>query len=154
MALCAVAGPAGSAARWRNPLVRAITVANRAALRAAGMGTPGEVRALEDITCERILSNLPGAPPSEAPERPALASPITHVAIGCPATLIFHGSHDSLSPVASARALHARLAEAGVPAVYNELPRTEHAYSYILPEWSPAVRATLCDTERFLALLA
>ena len=105
------------------------------------------------LSREQLMVNLLGGPFQEIPEMYAVASPITHVKPGCPPTLIFQGEHDSLVPVDAARALHHKLVEAGVPVVYVELPRTEHAFDLILPRISPPAQSSFYDLDRFLALM-
>ncbi len=48
-------------------------------------------------------------------------------------TLLFQGGHDSIVLVGSARSLHHALVIAGVPVVYVEFPRTEHAFNILYP---------------------
>lgn len=99
----------------------------------------------------RMMRNLVGGLPDEVPEMYNLASPVHHVGPACPPTLLFHGEHDSFVPVASARHLHQALRAAGVPAVYVEFPRTEHAFDLMLPPLqAPAAQLALHDLERFL----
>ena len=98
--------------------------------------------------------NVLGGVPEEVPETCALLSPLDYVAANCPPTLLFQGTHDSDVPVQTTRALHRRLAAAGVPSVYVEFPFTEHAFDLLLPRLAPAGQAALYDVERFLGWLA
>jgi acetyl esterase/lipase len=67
----------------------------------------------------------------------------------------FVGEHDVyVSEIGSAPALHRKLQEAGVPSVYVEFPRTDHAFDIFLPKVSPAAQAAMYDVDRFLALMA
>jgi acetyl esterase/lipase len=98
--------------------------------------------------------NVLGGRPDEVPEAYALLSPLNYVGPHCPPTLLFQGTHDSDVPVQTTRALHRRLAEAGVPTVYVEFPFTEHAFDLPLPRLAPAGQAALYDVDRFLGWLA
>lgn len=55
------------------------------------------------------------------------ASPITYVDADDPPTLILHGTIDDVVPVEQADLLAARLAEVGVPYLYDRLPGWPHA---------------------------
>jgi acetyl esterase/lipase len=100
----------------------------------------------------RMMRDLVGGQPDDVPEMYDLASPIHQVSAASPPTLLFHGEHDSVVPVASARRLSHALAAAGVPVVYVEFPRTEHAFDVLYPPLlGPAAQAALHDLERFLA---
>ena len=57
------------------------------------------------------LDWLVGGTPSELPERYAELSPLHRVHPGCPPTLLVHGEHDQMAPVAAMR----RLEQVGVP---------------------------------------
>lgn len=149
--LCAHVRPLEGDARGATDAL--VEAAVRLGIRLVGPDSAATALPPGPVTCRQVLTHLLGAPPEQVPVEMALASPITHVAPGCPPTLLFHGAHDSLVPVSAARALRDALTDAGVPAVYLELPEVEHGYTYVLPDWSPAVRATLRDTGRFLALL-
>jgi acetyl esterase/lipase len=111
-------------------------------------------RVMAALDREQQSINLIGGTPDQAPEACALASPIAHVRPGCPPTLLFHGEHDGLVPVASTRELAGVLADAGVPVVSVEVPQTDHAFDLILPRIAPAAQAALYDLDRFLALMA
>jgi acetyl esterase/lipase len=99
------------------------------------------------------LDILVGGHPFEVPERYELASPVTHVHAGCPPTLLIQGEHDLITPVAATRNLHAKLVEAGVPAINVVFPCTDHAYDLLLPQVSPSYQSALYDVDRFLAVL-
>lgn len=84
-----------------------------------------------------------------------LLSPIRHAGAASPPTLLFHGEHDFIVPVASSRRLCRVLIEAGVQAVYVEYPRAEHAFDILYPPlMNPAGQAALHDLERWLACVA
>ena len=96
-----------------------------------------------------------GGQPDEWPELYRQISPIVHVGPDTPPTLRFVGEHDVyVSATGAVPALHRRLQEAGVPSVYVEVPRTDHAFDIFLPTVSPAAQAAMYDVDRFLALLA
>jgi acetyl esterase/lipase len=105
----------------------------------------------------RRLSQLPqhmfGGYPQDVPDAYRLASPSSHVGPHCPPTLLIHGSHDVLVPVAATRALAQSLRNAGVLIDYLELPATEHAFDLLVPRFSPPAQAALYEVERFLALM-
>ena len=98
---------------------------------------------------------LVGGRPDEWQELYREISPIVHLGPNTPPTLQFVGEHDVyVSRSGSELALHRRLREAGVPSVYVEFPRTDHAFDMFLPELSPAAQAAMYDVDRFLALMA
>jgi acetyl esterase/lipase len=109
---------------------------------------------LSMLSVRRIFTNLLGGVPAAVPEIYDLASPVSHVGSSCPPTLVMHGSHDTLVPVDNARQLYRKLRDAGVPAVYVELPETEHGFDLVRAEYSPPARIALYHMERFLALIA
>jgi len=103
----------------------------------------------------QMMRDLVGGQPNEVPGMYDLASPIHHVRAGSPPSLLFHGEHDSLVPVTSARRLQQTLAAAGAPAVYVEYPRTEHGFDLLYPPLlGPAGQSALYDLERFLVCVA
>lgn len=102
---------------------------------------------------ETAMSRLVGGSPDEVPDIYQLVSPMNYIGSGCPATLLFQGAHDYLLPVIATRKLHARLRAAGIPAVYVELPQTEHTFDQFMPRFSPPAQVALYDLERFLALI-
>ena len=99
----------------------------------------------------RMMLDLVGGQPDEAPEMYDLASPICHISVASPPTLLFQGEHDWIVPVASARRLYHALAAAGAPVVYVEFPQTVHGFDLLFPRLAPAGQAALYDLERFLA---
>jgi acetyl esterase/lipase len=82
-----------------------------------------------------------------------LASPISHVQLGCPPTLLIQGDKDFLTSVEATRALHKKLIEKGVPAINVVFPWTDHGFDMLLTEFSPPIQSALYDVDRFLALL-
>jgi len=82
-----------------------------------------------------------------------LASPATHVHLGCPPTLLIHGKQDFTIPVDPTCALHTKLVESGVPAITVVFPLTDHGFDLLLPQLNPAAQSALYDVDRFLALL-
>ena len=114
-------------------------------------------RLLETWSNSRVSSeaDLLGGQPHEWPDLCRQVSPITHVGPHTPPTLQFLGAHDVyVSAGGTMPELHRKLREAGVPSVYVEFPRTEHAFDMFLPEYSPSAHAALYDLDRFLALMA
>lgn len=108
----------------------------------------------KDFKQTGALATILGGHPDECPERYARFSPITHVHVGCPPTLLVHGEHDIMSPVASTRRLHRLLLQNEVPAVLHILPQTDHGFDLVLPNLSPAAHNAIYDVERFIALMA
>jgi acetyl esterase/lipase len=96
---------------------------------------------------------LMGGTPAEVPERYAQVSALHHIRPDCPVTLLVHGTHDEMAPVAAARQLEGRLADAGVPVAAVYLPHTDHAFDVFGASWSPAARVAIHVLERFLALV-
>jgi acetyl esterase/lipase len=97
---------------------------------------------------------LVGGTPSQVPDRYARLSPLHHVHPGCPPTLLLHGRHDEMAPVAAMRHLHQRLKRAGVPVTGVYLPHTDHGFDLLATAWSPPARTAIHIMERFLAVLA
>ncbi len=83
-----------------------------------------------------------------APERFAEASPMTWVSAAAPPFLVVQGTHDTLVPVAEARAFVAALHAAGAACTYLELPGAQHAF-----EVFPSLRTQAVGEgiERFIA---
>jgi acetyl esterase/lipase len=81
-------------------------------------------------------------------------SPIVHVSANVPPTLQFVGEHDVyVSESRSVSSLHRKLREVGVPSVFVEFPRTDHAFDLVLPGIAPAAQSAMYDVDRFLALM-
>jgi acetyl esterase/lipase len=97
---------------------------------------------------------LVGGTPDAVPERYAAVSALTYVGAGCPPTLLIHGTHDEMAPVAAVRQLQARLEHAGVPVTAAYLPHTDHMFDLVATRWSPAARVAIYALERFLAVIS
>jgi acetyl esterase/lipase len=100
------------------------------------------------------LDILLGGWPQNAPYMYQLASPITHVHLGCPPTLLFQGKQDFVTSVDATRALHTKLVGSGVPAINVVFPWTDHGFDLAFPQINPAAQSALYDVDRFLALLS
>jgi acetyl esterase/lipase len=101
--------------------------------------TPGLKRLLERYVFKTRID--------EARQQFELASPISHIGPHAPPFLIVHGTHDTLVPVAEARAFfNALSAESEAACVYIEVPGAQHAF-----EIFPSLRtiALLDGVERF-----
>ena len=109
---------------------------------------------LQFMTCAGRCDWLVGGTPDEVPERYAQLSVLQHVGPDCPRTLLLHGTHDEMAPVAPVRELQARLQQAGVPVSGVFLPHTDHMFDLIGTAWSPAARVAFHVLERFLAVIA
>jgi acetyl esterase/lipase len=94
---------------------------------------------------------LVGGTPGEVPDLYARVSALSYVSRDCPPTLLMHGTHDEMAPVAAARELEQRLEHAGAPVSAVYLPHTDHAFDLIGTRWSPAARVALHTLERFIA---
>jgi acetyl esterase/lipase len=109
---------------------------------------------LQHVAAASRLDWLVGGTPSQVPDRYAQLSPVHHVHPGCPPTLLVHGDHDEMAPVAAMRHLHRRLEQAGVPVTAVYLPHSDHAFDLMGTAWSPQARTAIHILERFLAVLA
>ena len=97
---------------------------------------------------ERRVMKVSLATSREAYEK---ASPIARVTAGAPPFFVIHGTHDTMVPVAEARAFaHALRGATGGPLVYAEIPGAQHAF-----EIFPSARSlfVIHGVERFLAFL-
>ena len=109
---------------------------------------------LQRMVAAGRLDWLVGGTPSQVPDRYAQLSPVHHVHPGCPPTLLVHGRHDEMAPIAAMQQLHRRLEQAGVPVTAVYLPHTDHAFDLLATVWSPQARTAIHVLERFLAVLA
>ena len=105
-------------------------------------------RRIGRFTSRPHVVNLLGADPERAPDRTALASPITHVGDGDAPMLLVHGTEDSTVDLVQSTAMRDALAAAGVPAVYAELPGAGHGFGLLSTE--PLNRPAICTTVTFL----
>lgn len=120
---------------------------------AVEIGQPGAATMEKNFADAGRLDVLLGGHLHEIPDVYALASPITHVSAASPPTLLIQGEPDVVNPAASARKLHGRLTENGVPAVNIIFPLTNHAFDLALPQISPSGQAAIYYLEHFLALM-
>jgi acetyl esterase/lipase len=97
---------------------------------------------------------LVGGTPDQVPEAYAQVSAFSYVRPGCPPTLLMHGTHDEMAPVAATRQLQHRLEDADVPVTAVYLPHTDHMFDLIGTRWSPAARVAVYALERFLAVIS
>jgi acetyl esterase/lipase len=97
---------------------------------------------------------LVGGTPDAVPERYADVSALTYVDAECPPTLLMHGTHDEMAPVAAVRRLQTRLEHAGIPVTAAYLPHTDHMFDLVATRWSPAARVAVYALERFLAVIS
>jgi acetyl esterase/lipase len=118
------------------------------------IGMPGAAEMKKSMTEAGRMDTLLGGHLHQVPEVYDLASPVTHVHAGSPATLLIQGEPDVIAPASAARVLYWKLVECGVPAVNIVYPLTNHAFDLLLPQTSPPAHAALYYLERFLALLA
>ena len=117
------------------------------------IGQPGAATMEKNMGDAGRLDMLLGGHLHEVPEVYALASPVTHVGKDAPPTLLIQGEPDVITPTTATRELHARLSEAGVPAVNIMYPLTNHAFDLLFPQISPPAQSALYYLERFLALM-
>jgi acetyl esterase/lipase len=109
---------------------------------------------LQFMTVAGCSIPLTGGTPDTAPERYAEASALTYVDTDCPPTLLLHGTHDEMAPVAAARLLQARLEQLDAPVAAVYLPHTDHMFDLVGTRWSPSARVAIHTLERFLAEIA
>ena len=117
------------------------------------IGGPGAATMKKNIADAGRLDWLLGGHLHEVPEVYALASPVTHVSVDSPPTLLIQGEPDVIAPIAATRELHDRLVENGVLAVNIVFPMTNHGFDLLFPQVSPPAQAALYCLERFLALM-
>jgi acetyl esterase/lipase len=111
---------------------------------------PQDLRVNGPYTQEQaqLVTNFLGAFPGDAPQRAALASPITHVSAGDPPFLLVHGARDALVPVEHSRRMAGALQRVGTPATLLELRGLGHAFVGLATSDDARVR---CTSEAFLA---
>lgn len=108
---------------------------------------------LADLAAARRLDHDPirlflGVEAAEHPELASAASPIDHVAVGGPATLLIHGDDDPWVPVHQAREMHDQLQKAGLPSRLVVIPKARHGFELKLGppdgrDLTPVVRGFL-----------
>jgi acetyl esterase/lipase len=107
----------------------------------------------QDLAVRELLPSILGGSPDETPETYRLLSPISHVGLHCPPTLLLHGSEDVFALTPGVRRLHQSLRDAGACSLLVEFPHTDHAFDLVLPAVSPVAQAATYDVEQFLGLL-
>lgn len=80
-----------------------------------------------------VINFLSGKQYAEAPELWAQASPLSYVTKDDPPTLILHGTVDDVVPIDQADQLAVKLAEVGVPYVYDRLDGWPHSMDIARP---------------------
>ncbi len=99
-----------------------------------------------------VMRELLGALPEEVPELAAAASPITYVDSGDPPLIIIHGDADPTVSVWQSQVLHRAVSDAGVPAVYIEVPAGGHGqFRYTDPDQDELVAAMIAFFDEQLA---
>jgi len=78
-----------------------------------------------------VVKFMGGKTSNEAPEMYAKASPITHLTKDAPPTLILHGTVDELVNISQSDNLAAKLAELGVPYLYDRIEGWHHAMDIV-----------------------
>ena len=117
------------------------------------IGLPGAAEMKKSMTEAGRMDALLGGHLHQVSEVYDLASPVTHVHAGSPATLLIQGEPAVIAPAPAARVLYWKLVECGVPAVNIVYPLTNYAFDLLLPQTSPPAHAALYYLERFLALM-
>jgi acetyl esterase/lipase len=87
---------------------------------------PVTLRANKSSPKNPVLQFMGGKSSDEAPELYAKASPFNHLTKDAPPTLILHGTVDELVPIAQSDKLAAKLAELGVPYLYDRQEGWHH----------------------------
>jgi len=101
----------------------------------------------------QFIPSLLGGLPSAEALRLHPGSPLNHIGPHCPPTLLIHGSHDFGVDISQSRSLYQALRCANIPAVFVELPETDHAFDLFFMEYAPAFQTAVYDVERFLSWL-
>ncbi len=89
-----------------------------------------------DLTTEyaknqRLVIGFIGHSYDEKPELYSEASPVSYLNSSCPATLILHGTSDTLVPVSQSDTLKSRLDALGVPCEYFRVPLWPHTMDIV-----------------------
>ncbi len=111
---------------------------------------PFDLRTAERPRWARVVGDFLGAPPDQAPERAALASPIVHVSEGDAPLLMIHGTHDPIVSIEEARAMLAPLRAARVPAQLLEVPNAGHGFIFASARYRAAACSTLAALDEWL----
>ncbi|MFO7590426.1 MAG: alpha/beta hydrolase [Acidimicrobiia bacterium] len=108
--------------------------------RFGGRGADGMGSFIERVVLKRRIADDPDAF--------VRASPLRRIRADAPPFMVVHGSHDSLAPVAGARAFSEQLrAESRAPVVSLELPGAQHAFEVF---HSPRTHHVVHAVHRFL----
>lgn len=107
---------------------------------------PVDLTAQEARVHGGVRKFLQGKTYEEAPDLYRQASPTTYLTSDDPPTLILHGSIDDVVPIAQAELLAAKLAELGIPHVYERFEGWPHTMDLAQPVFKRAVY----DVETFL----
>jgi acetyl esterase/lipase len=91
-----------------------------------GGDTPGRFPIKQLRSKEPLLQFMGGKTADDDPELYVKASPIKHLTKDAPPTLILHGTIDESVPVTQSDKLAARLAELGVPYLYDRIEGWNH----------------------------
>jgi acetyl esterase/lipase len=97
-----------------------------------------------------VLTDFLGESPYDAPERAALASPITHVTRGDAPLVLVHGTTDPIVRIDDARAMSAALRGAHVPTHLYEVPDGPHGFPFGIPRFEAAACTTVDAVDRLL----
>ena len=81
------------------------------------------------------LRRFIGGDPRAAEEAYVAASPVTHVQLGTPPTLLFHGGRDQFVRLEHMERLGKRLLNAGVPHEMVSLPYAQHGFDVLFDGW-------------------
>ncbi len=83
------------------------------------------------IKQDSLIRFMDGKLFSEVPENYKKASPLFHISPDDPPTLIFHGTIDSIVPIAQADTLAEKLKENGIPYVYDRFEGWPHTMDLV-----------------------
>lgn len=92
---------------------------------------PMGVRFLRMRTSDPVIKFMGGKTMDDDPDLYAKASPITHLTKNAPPTLILHGTIDELVNITQSDKLAARLAELGVPYLYDRIEGWHHGMDIV-----------------------
>ena len=102
----------------------------------------------DPIHVRSVLEAFLGGPPDSLAERYREASPVAHVRMGLPPTLLIQGGRDHIVKLVFARELHRKLQDAGNRAILLEIPWAEHAFDAVFS--GAGSQLALHYIERFL----